>query len=155
MLCGHKHVPYAWKLENLFIVNAGTVSSLRLRGHTRPCYNVIEVEQSHVDVWRRYPYHGQEKIIQFSTETREFQKYTARIEDEVRAPLRAIAVIDGEHYPPVVRDALAALPYDFVGALLVGGTEKLRGGEGYGVPLVSSLDESGPPTSSSTSRTSR
>ena len=55
--------------------------------------------------------------------------------------MRAIAVIDGEHYPPVVTAALAALPYDFVGALLVGGTEKLRGGEGYGVPLVSSLDE--------------
>jgi cyclic 2,3-diphosphoglycerate synthase len=55
--------------------------------------------------------------------------------------VRAIAVIDGEHYPPVVRDALAALPYDFVGALLVGGTEKIRGGEGYGVPLVTSLDE--------------
>jgi cyclic 2,3-diphosphoglycerate synthetase len=55
--------------------------------------------------------------------------------------VRAIAVVDGEHYPPVVRDALEALPYEFVGALLVGGTEKLRGGEGYGVPLVSSLDE--------------
>jgi cyclic 2,3-diphosphoglycerate synthase len=54
--------------------------------------------------------------------------------------LRAIAVIDGEHYPPVVRDALGALPYEFVGALLVGGTEKLRGDEGYGVPLVTSLD---------------
>jgi cyclic 2,3-diphosphoglycerate synthetase len=55
--------------------------------------------------------------------------------------VRAIAVIDGEHYPPVVRDALGVLPYDFIGALLVGGTEKLRGGEGYGVPLVASLDE--------------
>ena len=30
-------------LENLFVVNTGTVSSLRLRGHTRPCYNVVEV----------------------------------------------------------------------------------------------------------------
>ena len=55
--------------------------------------------------------------------------------------MRAIAVIDGEHHEPVVRDALAELPYEFVGALFVGGTEKLRGGEGYGVPLVSSLDE--------------
>jgi cyclic 2,3-diphosphoglycerate synthetase len=54
--------------------------------------------------------------------------------------VRAIAVIDGEHYAPVVRDALATLPYDFVGALLVGGTEKLRGGEDYGVPLVDRLD---------------
>ena len=40
VLSGHKHVPYAWRLENLFVVNTGTVSSLRLRGNTRPCYNV-------------------------------------------------------------------------------------------------------------------
>jgi len=53
---------------------------------------------------------------------------------------RAIALIDGEHYAPVVRDALVALPYDFVAALLVGGEEKLRGGDDYGVPLVESLD---------------
>lgn len=54
--------------------------------------------------------------------------------------MRALVVIDGEHYAPVVRDALAALPYEVVGALLVGGTEKLVGGEDYGVPLVDSLD---------------
>jgi cyclic 2,3-diphosphoglycerate synthetase len=54
--------------------------------------------------------------------------------------VRAIAVIDGEHYAPVIRDALEALPYEFVGVLLVGGTEKLRGGEDYGVPLVERLD---------------
>jgi 3',5'-cyclic AMP phosphodiesterase CpdA len=83
VLSGHKHVPYAWRLEDLFIVNAGTVSSLRLRGNTRPCYNVIEVTGPHVDVWRKYPFHGQEKIIQFSTETLAFEKYTARIEGEV------------------------------------------------------------------------
>ena len=49
--------------------------------------------------------------------------------------------MDGEHYPPVVRDALAELPYRFVAAFLVGGTEKLRGSADYGVPLVSSLAE--------------
>jgi len=83
VLSGHKHVPYAWKLENLFIVNAGTVSSLRLRGNTRPCYNVIEITDSHVDVWRKYPFHGQERIIQFSVDTLAYEKYTARIEGEV------------------------------------------------------------------------
>src|ERR671935_776132 len=83
VLAGHKHVPYAWKLEDLFVVNAGTVSSSRLRGNTRPCYNVIEVEGPHVSVWRRYPFHGQERIIQFSTETKTYEKYTARIEGEV------------------------------------------------------------------------
>ncbi|HUJ93190.1 MAG TPA: hypothetical protein VLW05_10860 [Gaiellaceae bacterium] len=55
--------------------------------------------------------------------------------------MRALVLIDGEHYAPVVRDALAALPYKVVAALLVGGTEKLRGDDDYGVPLVSSLDE--------------
>jgi 3',5'-cyclic-AMP phosphodiesterase len=83
VLSGHKHVPYAWRLEDLFVVNAGTVSSERLRGHVRPCYNVVEFTDGHVDVWRRYPFHGQEKIIQFSTVTRAFEKYTARIEGEV------------------------------------------------------------------------
>ena len=39
-----------------------------------------------------------------------------------------------------MRDALAGLPYEVVGALLAGGTEKLVGGEDYGVPLVDSLD---------------
>jgi cyclic 2,3-diphosphoglycerate synthase len=52
--------------------------------------------------------------------------------------MRAVALIDGEHYPPVVRDALEPLPYEWEGAILVGGTEKLRdGADGeYGVPLV-------------------
>jgi len=56
--------------------------------------------------------------------------------------VRALALIDGEHYPDVVRDALAALPYEVVGAVMLGGTEKLRGGEAdYGVPLSHDLGE--------------
>ena len=50
--------------------------------------------------------------------------------------MRAVALIDGEHFPDVVRDALAELPYQWVGAILVGGSEKLRGGADYGVPLL-------------------
>jgi cyclic 2,3-diphosphoglycerate synthase len=53
--------------------------------------------------------------------------------------MRALAISDGEHYAPVVRDALAALPYEFAGLWLAGGGEKLRGGEDYGVPVVSDL----------------
>jgi 3',5'-cyclic AMP phosphodiesterase CpdA len=85
VLSGHKHVPYAWRLENLFVVNTGTVSSLRLRGNTRPCFNVVEVSGHHVDIWRWHPFHGRERIIQFSTATYEYEKYTGRIEQEVRA----------------------------------------------------------------------
>jgi cyclic 2,3-diphosphoglycerate synthase len=54
---------------------------------------------------------------------------------------RAVVVIDGEHYAPVVRDAIAALPYDVVGAWLAGGTEKLRGREDYGVSLFTELEQ--------------
>ena len=53
---------------------------------------------------------------------------------------RAVVVIDGEHYPPVVRDAIAALPYEVVGAWLAGGTEKLRGDADYGVPVIPELE---------------
>jgi cyclic 2,3-diphosphoglycerate synthase len=53
--------------------------------------------------------------------------------------VRALAIVDGEHYPPVVRDALVELPYEFVAAVLVGGEEKLRGGADYGVPLALDL----------------
>ena len=52
---------------------------------------------------------------------------------------RAVVVIDGEHYAPVLRDAIAGLPYDVVGAWLAGGTEKLRGDADYGVPLLHEL----------------
>ena len=83
VLSGHKHVPYAWRLENLFVVNTGTVSSLRLRGNTRPCYNVVEINGNHVSISRRHPFHGEERIIQFSTETFEYEKYTSRIEREI------------------------------------------------------------------------
>jgi cyclic 2,3-diphosphoglycerate synthetase len=54
--------------------------------------------------------------------------------------MRTLAVIDGEHYPSTVRDALAELPYEFVGAFRAGGTEKLRGEADYGVPLHDDLE---------------
>jgi len=53
---------------------------------------------------------------------------------------RAVAIIDGEHYPPVVRDALGQLPYEVVAAVLVGGKEKIRGREDYGLPLYHDLE---------------
>jgi cyclic 2,3-diphosphoglycerate synthetase len=55
--------------------------------------------------------------------------------------MRACAVVDGEHYPDVVRAALAELPYEFTCAMLVGGTDKLRGEPDYGVPLVDEVPD--------------
>jgi cyclic 2,3-diphosphoglycerate synthase len=56
--------------------------------------------------------------------------------------MRALALVDGEHYPDVVIAALAELPYDVVGAVMLGGREKLRDGlPDYGVPLWHKLKD--------------
>jgi cyclic 2,3-diphosphoglycerate synthase len=55
--------------------------------------------------------------------------------------VRAVALIDGEHSPDVVRAALRELPYEWVGAILAGGSEKLREGEGFGLPLLDGFGE--------------
>lgn len=56
---------------------------------------------------------------------------------------RVLALIDGEHYPPVVRAALESLAetHEVVGAVFLGGTEKVGGSaEAYGVPVASAAD---------------
>jgi cyclic 2,3-diphosphoglycerate synthetase len=59
----------------------------------------------------------------------------------LKAGTRAIAIVDGEHYPPVVKDTIEELPYEIVAAVRVGGTEKLRGDADYGVPMIADLDD--------------
>ena len=71
VLTGHKHVPYVWRLENLYIVNAGTCASLRLRGHTKPCYNIIEIEGDEVKIHRRFPFGGSTLSAHYSISTGE------------------------------------------------------------------------------------
>ncbi len=66
VLTGHKHVPYVWRLENIYIVNAGTCSSLRLRGYTKPCYNIVELEGDEVKIHRKFPFGGQTVLAHFS-----------------------------------------------------------------------------------------
>jgi cyclic 2,3-diphosphoglycerate synthase len=58
--------------------------------------------------------------------------------------VRALFLIDGEHYPPVVLDAMHSveetLEITGVAAVFLGGTEKLREGTDYGLPLVKAGD---------------
>jgi cyclic 2,3-diphosphoglycerate synthetase len=58
--------------------------------------------------------------------------------------LRALFLIDGEHYPPVVLDAMQSvrdtLGAESVAAAFLGGTEKLKEGTDYGVPLIADKD---------------
>jgi 3',5'-cyclic-AMP phosphodiesterase len=83
VLSGHKHVPYSWKLEDMFIVNAGTASTTRLRGNTRPCYNVIEIEDGRVRVFRKHPFKERELTVDFNSATGEYSRYEERIDAEL------------------------------------------------------------------------
>ncbi len=61
--------------------------------------------------------------------------------------MRTLALVDGEHYPPVTRAALDAAKdrgHEVVAAILVGGTEKLAVGDDppdLGVPVLTVVDE--------------
>jgi Icc protein len=82
VLSGHKHVPYVWRLEDMVVVTAGTASSMRLRGKIKPCYNVIMLEKDRMRIYRKYPFAGQELIIDLSLKEKRFCKWD-RVETEL------------------------------------------------------------------------
>jgi 3',5'-cyclic AMP phosphodiesterase CpdA len=43
VLCGHRHRPWEWRINNTPIVHAGSLSSERLRGFFANSYNIIKV----------------------------------------------------------------------------------------------------------------
>jgi putative phosphoesterase len=49
VLCGHRHRPWRWRIENMQVVHAGSVSCERLRGFFLNSYNVIEVKNKKVE----------------------------------------------------------------------------------------------------------
>lgn len=83
VLSGHKHVPYCWKLEEMFIVNAGTASTTRLRGDTRPCYNIIEMEDGRVRVFRKHPFKEREVTVDFDPRTYEYTRSNGMVESGI------------------------------------------------------------------------
>ncbi|MCE5203488.1 MAG: metallophosphoesterase [Coriobacteriales bacterium] len=70
VLCGHKHVPNVWRLEDMIVVNAGTACSYRLRGKTRASYNIIEIREPRVRVTLKHPFEPPEIVADFSRPAR-------------------------------------------------------------------------------------
>ncbi len=70
VLNGHKHVPHVWSIEGMYVVTAGTASSLRLRGYNQPCYNIIKLEDETCRIYRKVPFGKQEIIAEFSSRPR-------------------------------------------------------------------------------------
>jgi len=50
VMCGHKHVPHLWKMENTLFVNAGSLSSTKLRGNDLNSYNSYEITDDYIDI---------------------------------------------------------------------------------------------------------
>lgn len=50
ILCGHRHAPYSWLINNVAIVNAGSVSAVKLRANIPNSYNIIKMENSTIDI---------------------------------------------------------------------------------------------------------
>jgi 3',5'-cyclic AMP phosphodiesterase CpdA len=70
VLCGHKHVPNVWRLEDMLVVNAGTACTHRLRGITRPSYNIIEIYERRVRILLKHPFAEPEVVADLERELR-------------------------------------------------------------------------------------
>jgi 3',5'-cyclic-AMP phosphodiesterase len=83
VLCGHKHVPNVWRLEDMLIVNAGTCCTHRLRGMVRPSYNVIEVfGHDRVRVSLKEPYRDPEVVVDMEAHQRSCRWYASEDGDD-------------------------------------------------------------------------
>lgn len=73
VLLGHRHVPNVWHFEDMYVVNAGTACTRRVRGYSVPSYNIIELDtQSGVfKLFRKVPFEGRELIFS----TTKFENY--------------------------------------------------------------------------------
>ena len=49
VLCGHRHRPWRWQVENMKVLHAGSVSSEKLRGFFCNSYNVINIKKNKVE----------------------------------------------------------------------------------------------------------
>ena len=61
VLSGHKHVPNIWKINETIIVNAGSLSSNKLRGKIGNSYNVYNISDDSIEVFLHNV--GGEKIL--------------------------------------------------------------------------------------------
>jgi 3',5'-cyclic AMP phosphodiesterase CpdA len=49
VLCGHRHRPWRWRIEDMLVVHAGSISCEKLRGFFCNSYNVIEVKNKRIE----------------------------------------------------------------------------------------------------------
>lgn len=53
VLAGHKHVPYAWHVNDIVIATSGTAATRRTRGRTPPSFNIVRITPEEIRVTMR------------------------------------------------------------------------------------------------------
>ncbi|WP_295721523.1 metallophosphoesterase [uncultured Methanobrevibacter sp.] len=48
---GHKHVPHLWQMDHTLFVNAGSLSSYKLRGKETNSYNIIQISENNIEIY--------------------------------------------------------------------------------------------------------
>ena len=48
---GHKHVPHLWQMDRTLFVNAGSLSSYKLRGKEVNSYNTIHISDNNIEIY--------------------------------------------------------------------------------------------------------
>ena len=61
-LCGHRHTPYTWMVNNLVVATAGTPSSVKVRAEIPQCYNIVNITDEYLEV-KLKEVGGEEKIM--------------------------------------------------------------------------------------------
>ncbi len=148
VLSGHKHVPYVWRLENLYIANAGTVASLRAPRVHQALLQRAGVRgrrgQDHPEVpLRRRKRHRPlravlRRAVLPGVRTAGSAGPGTHGVGPGRGPrpskgtvVRVLVLVDGEHYPPVTRwgiEAARSKGHEVIAALFLGGEEKVDPG---------------------------
>jgi len=53
VLCGHKHVPYVWKVNGITLSTSGTASTHRTRGRTPPSFSIVRIRPERIEITLR------------------------------------------------------------------------------------------------------
>lgn len=51
VMCGHKHVPNIWQMNNTLFVNAGSLASRKLRGKGLNSYNTYNISDDSIEIF--------------------------------------------------------------------------------------------------------
>jgi 3',5'-cyclic-AMP phosphodiesterase len=85
VLTGHKHVPHVWRLEHMYIASAGTCTTLKLRGHGKPTYSVLEYDNGQVRIHHKHPFGASTLTAHWNPRTGE--QYHREFEPLFSAPM--------------------------------------------------------------------